>query len=57
MIKVPTPFRYISDKAIPWNYINQVASQEPKAVRVSLEMKQEPSVNDIVRTGGLTHSG
>ena len=57
VIKVPTPFQCISDKAVPWNYTNQVISQEPQAVRVSLEMKQEPSVNDIVRIGGLTYSG
>ena len=57
MIKVPTPFRYTSDKTVPWNYANQVVSQEPQAVRVSPEMKQEPSVNDIVGTGRLTRSG
>ena len=26
MIKVPALFRYTSDKAIPWNYTNQVIS-------------------------------
>ena len=57
VIKVPTPFRYTSNKAVPWKYTNQVVSQEPQAVRVSPEMKQEPSVNDIVGTGGLTRSG
>ena len=57
MIKVPTHFRYKSDKAVPWKYTNQVVSQEPQAVRVNLETKQEPSVNDIVGTGGLTRSG
>ena len=57
MIKVPTPFRYTNDKEVPWNYTNQVVSQEPQAVRVSLETKQESSVNDIVGTGGLTRSG
>ena len=50
-------FRYSSDKTVPWNYTNQVTSQEPQAVRVSPEMKQEPLINDIVRTGGLTRSG
>ena len=57
MIKVSTLFRYTSDKAVPWKYTNQVVSQEPQAVRVSLETKQEPSVNDIVGTGGLPRSG
>ena len=57
MIKVPTPFRYTSDKAVLWNYTNHVVLQEPQAVRVSPEIKQEPSVNDIMGTGGLTHSG
>ena len=56
VIKVPASFRYTNDKAVPWNYTNQVISQEPQAVRVSLETKQEPSVNDIVGTGGLTRS-
>ena len=57
LIKVLTPFRYISDKAVPQNYTNQVVSQEPQAVRVSPKTKQEPSVNDIIGTGGLTCSG
>ena len=57
VIKVPTPFRYTSDKAVPWNYTSQVVSPEPQAVQVSPETKQEPSVNDIVGTGGLTRSG
>ena len=56
MIKVSALFRYSSDKTIPWNYTNQVISQEPQAVRVSPEMKQERSINDIVETGGLTHN-
>ena len=57
MIKVPTPFRYTSDKAVPWKYTNQVVSQKPQAIRVSLETKQEPSVNNIVGTERLTCSG
>ena len=57
VIKVPTLFRYTSDKAVPWNYTSQVVPPEPQAVRVNLETKQEPSVNDIVGTGGLTRSG
>ena len=55
--KGTTLFRYASDKAIPWNYTNHVVLQEPQAVRVSLEIKQEPSVNDIVGTGRLTCNG
>ena len=57
VIKVLAPFQYSSDKAISWNYTNQVTSQEPQAIRVSPEMKQESSVNDIVGTGELTRSG
>ena len=57
VIKVLAPFRYTSDKAVPWNYTNQEVSQEPQAVRVNPKTKQEPSVNDIVGTGGLTRSG
>ena len=57
MIKVPTLFHYASNKAVPWNYTNQVILQEPQAIQVSLEMKQDPSVNDIVGSSGLTRSG
>ena len=57
MIKVPNPFQYTSDKAVPWNYANQVVSQKPQAVQGSLEEKQDSSVNNIVGTGGLTRSG
>ena len=57
VIKVPTPFRYASNKAVLWNYMNQIILQEPQVVRVSLKKKQEPSVNDIIGTGGLTRSG
>ena len=57
VIKVPTPFRYISDKVVSWNYTNQIVSQESQAVRVSPKKKQDPSVNDIVRTGRMTCSG
>ena len=57
MIKVSTPFRYVSYKALLWNYMNQVVPQEPQAVRVSPEKKKKPLVNDIVGTGGLIRSG
>ena len=40
VIKVLTPFRYTSDKVVPWKYTNQVVSQEPQAVRVSPQTKQ-----------------
>ena len=54
MIKVSTPFRYTNDKTVPWNYTSQTIVQEPQA---ATEQKQDPSVNDIVGTGGLTRSG
>ena len=57
VIKVSTPFRYTNDKTVPWNYTNQIVSQESQAVRVSLEKKQDLSINDIVGTGGMTLSG
>ena len=57
MIKVSVPFWYTSDKAVSWNYTNPVISQEPQTVRVNPEMKQELLVNNIVRTGRLTHNG
>ena len=57
MIKVPTLFRYTSDKVVPWNYTNHVVSQEPQAVQVSPGEKQGPSVNDIAGTDGLTRNG
>ena len=54
VVKVPAPFRYTSDKAVPWNYSSQAVIQEPRAV-----VKQNPEklVNDIVGTGGMTRSG
>ena len=53
-MKVPVPFRYANDKAIPWNYTSQAVVQEPQAVA---EQKPETSVNDIARTGRMTCSG
>ena len=31
VVKVPTPFRYTNDKAMPWNYSSQAIIQEPQA--------------------------
>ena len=28
VVKVPAPFRYTSDKTVPWNYSSQVVIQE-----------------------------
>ena len=28
VVKVPAPFRYTSDKAVPWNYSSQAVMQE-----------------------------
>ena len=57
MIKVPTLFRYTSNKAVPWNYTNQIIAQESQVIWVSLEKKQDAPVNDIVGTSEMTHSG
>ena len=54
VVKVPAPFRYTSDKTVPWNYSSQAVVQEPQA---AVEQKPEKSVNDIVGTGGMTRSG
>ena len=54
VVKVPAPFRYASDKAVPWNYTSRTVILEPQAVT---EQKPEKSVNDIVGTGGMTRSG
>ena len=53
-MKVLAPFRYTSDKAVPWNYTSQAVIQQPQA---AVEQKPEKSVNDIARMGGMTHSG
>ena len=53
VVKVPTPFRYASDKAVPWNYTSRIVTPKPQAVT---EQKPEKSVNDIVGMGGMTHS-
>ena len=29
VVKVPAPFRYTNDKAMPWNYSSQAVMQEP----------------------------
>ena len=47
VVKVPTPFRYASDKAAQWNYTSQAVVQEPQAVA---ERKPETSINDITGT-------
>ena len=50
VIKVPAPFRYTSDKAVPWNYTSQTVTPVPQAVA---EQKPEKSVNDVTGTGGM----
>ena len=32
VVKVPAPFRYASDKAVPWNYRSRTVTPEPQAV-------------------------
>ena len=54
VVKVPAPFRYTNDKAVPWNYSSQAVLQEPQA---AVEQKLDKSVNDIARTGGMTRNG
>ena len=54
VVKVPAPFHYASDKAVPWNYTSRIVTPEPQAVA---EQKPEKSVNDVVGTGGMTRSG
>ena len=53
-MKIPAPFGYTSDKAVPWNYSSQAVMQEPQA---AVEQKLEKSVNDIAGMGGMTRSG
>ena len=54
VVKVPTPFRYVNDKAIPWKYSSQAVMQEPRA---ATEQKPKKSINDIAGTRGMTRSG
>ena len=54
VVKVPTLFRYTSNKAVPWNYTSQAIVQELQA---ATEQKQETSVNDIAEMGGMTRNG
>ena len=54
VVKVPAPFCYINDKAVPWNYSSQAVMQDPQA---AVEQKPGKSVNDITGTGGMTRSG
>ena len=53
VIKVPTPFRYTSDKAVPWNYTSQTVTPVPQAVA---EQKPEKSINDVTGMEGMTRS-
>ena len=32
VVKVPAPFRYASDKAVPWNYTGRTVIPKPQAV-------------------------
>ena len=54
VVKVPAPFRYTRDKAVPWNYTSQAIVQEPQT---ATEQGQKTSVNDIMETRGITRSG
>ena len=54
VVKVPAPFRYASDKAVPWNYTSRTVTSEPQKV---VEQKSEKSVNDIEGTRGMTCNG
>ena len=53
VVKVPAPFRYVSDKAVPWNYTSRTVTPESQAVT---EKKPKKSVNDIAGTRGMTRS-
>ena len=53
-MKVPAPFRYASDKAVPWNYTSQTVTPKPQAI---IEQRPKKSVNGIAGIGGMTRSG
>ena len=53
VVKVPIPFHYASDKAVPWNYTSRTATPKPQAV---VKQKQKKSVNDIAGTRGMIRS-
>ena len=53
VVKVPAPFRYASDKVVPWNYTSQTVTPKSQA---ATEKRPEKSVNDIAGTGGMTRS-
>ena len=54
VVKVPAPFRYASDKAVPWNYTSQTVTPKPQAI---IEQRPKKSVNGIAGIGGMTCSG
>ena len=54
VVKVSTPFRYASDKAVPWNYTSWTVTPEPHAI---VEQKSKKSINDITGTERMTHNG
>ena len=51
VVKVPAPFRYASDKAVPWNYTSRTVTPEPQAVA---QQRPKKSVNDIAGIRGMT---
>ena len=54
VVKVSTPFRYASDKAVPWNYTSRSVTSKPQTIA---EEKPEKSINDVAGTRGMTRSG
>ena len=54
VVKIPAPFRYTSDKVMPWNYTSQAVIREPQT---ATEQKPEKSVNDIAGMREMTRSG
>ena len=54
VVKVPTPFRYANDKAVPWNYTSRTVTLEPQTV---VEEKPKKSVSDIAGMGDMTRNG
>ena len=57
IVKVPAPFHYQNDKAVPWRYTYNVTTPGSLVVPFSSGSISQQTINDITGVGGMTRSG
>ena len=55
-MKVPAPFHYQNDNAVPWRYACNVTTSGPLVVPICSGNTSQQTVNDITDIGGMTRS-